>query len=91
MLEKKVEEAVCKHAKTLGYLVYKFTSPQRRSVPDRILISPSGKVLFVEFKAPGKRPTKMQERELNRLKEQGQVVKVVDNIEQGKHFVELWV
>lgn len=38
MLEKKVEEHLCKRVKELGGIAYKFTSPQRRSVPDRLVL-----------------------------------------------------
>ena len=86
MRESKIEEAVCKYAKEQGCLVYKFTSPGRRSVPDRIFIH-KGHVFFVEFKAPGKKPTKGQEREMERLREQGIKVYVCDDIEGGKFLI----
>lgn len=38
MLEKKVEEHLCKRVKEAGGIAYKFTSPQRRSVPDRLVL-----------------------------------------------------
>lgn len=38
MLEKKVEEHLCKKVKEAGGIAYKFTSPQRRSVPDRLVL-----------------------------------------------------
>jgi hypothetical protein len=57
-------------------------------VPDRLLISPFGKVVFVEFKAPGKKPTEAQEREIKRLRDHRQLVYVVDDIEQGKSIVD---
>ena len=36
MLEKQIEAKVCEYAKTKGVLVYKFTSPARAAVPDRL-------------------------------------------------------
>lgn len=38
MLEKKVEEHLCKKVKKAGGIAFKFTSPQRRSVPDRLVL-----------------------------------------------------
>jgi len=71
MLESAIEKKVCDYARKHGWLVYKFTSPQHRGVPDRIFISPGGSILFVEFKAPGKKPTPLQERELKKLEDHG--------------------
>lgn len=50
MLEKQIEERVGTYAKEQGSLVYKFTSPQRSAVPDRLYINPRGFMFFVEFK-----------------------------------------
>lgn len=38
MLEKKIEEHLCKRVKEAGGVAFKFTSPQRRSVPDRLVL-----------------------------------------------------
>ena len=57
----------------------KFTSPGRRSVPDRIVLARFGHVFFVEMKAPGKRPTPAQEAEHARLRALGFRVWVADS------------
>lgn len=88
MLEAPIEKAVCEYAKSKGLLVYKFTSPQRAAVPDRLFILPGGRVFFCEFKATGKKPTPAQEREHIRLREQGSVIYVVDNVDDGKAMVD---
>lgn len=41
MLEKKIEEHLVQRIKAKGGIAYKFTSPQRRSVPDRLVLEPS--------------------------------------------------
>lgn len=89
MLEAKIEEAVKNYAKERGMLVYKFTSPSRAAVPDRLFILPGGKVFFIEFKRTGEKPTPAQDREHARLRAQGSVVYVVDDIEQGKRYIDL--
>ena len=38
MLEKQIESKVCDYAKSKGVLAYKFTSPARAAVPDRLFI-----------------------------------------------------
>ena len=84
--EAKIEAAVCRYAKTLGILSYKFTSPARRSVPDRIFLY-RGHVFFIEFKAPGKKPTGGQEREMRRIMDQDVRCFVCDDIEGGKFLL----
>ena len=56
MLEKQIESAVCDYANSKGFLAYKFASPNRAAVPDRMMVLPSGHIFFVEFKAEGKKP-----------------------------------
>lgn len=91
MLEKKIEEAVCQYARDKGLLVYKFTSPNRAAVPDRLFILPDGRVFFIEFKATGKTPTPTQEREHSKLRGHGIAVYVVDDVHKGKTIVdEMW-
>lgn len=89
MLEAKIEKTVCEYAKGRGCLTPKFTSPNRAAVPDRIFISPKGRIWFCEFKATGKKPTPAQEREHQRLREHNVTVFVVDNIEAGQAMVDL--
>lgn len=48
-------------------IAYKFTSPGRRAVPDRICVVP-GHCFFVECKATGKDLTESQTRERDRLR-----------------------
>lgn len=88
MLEREIEEKVCRYARIRGVLAYKFVSPQRRSVPDRLLVAPGGKVFFIEFKQRGKKMTKGQEREAIRLSDNGADVYVVDDVEVGKLLID---
>tara|TARA_R110000868_G_scaffold64854_2_gene194607 strand:+ start:1526 stop:1822 length:297 start_codon:yes stop_codon:yes gene_type:complete len=88
-LEKDIEKKVCDFAKTRGILVYKFTSPARRSVPDRLFILPGGSVFWIEFKRKGKKPSPGQEAEIERMRKQGARVHVSDNVEAGKRIIEL--
>lgn len=81
--EAKIERAVCDYAKGKGWLAYKFTSPGKRAVPDRMFLR-DGTALFVEFKAPGKKPTVLQSHEHERLRAAGFWVFVIDNADEGK-------
>jgi hypothetical protein len=85
--EAKIEKIVCDYAAAQGCLVYKFVSPSRRSVPDRIFFF-RGSCWMIEFKAPGKKVTEAQRREIERLEAEGCRVYVVDNMIEGKSRVE---
>ena len=89
MLEKDIESKVCEYAKGRGLLVYKFTSPARRSVPDRLFILPDGRMFFCEFKREGQVPRVQQSREHLRLRQQKVSVFVIDNVDDGKSMVDL--
>lgn len=87
-LEKDIEAAIVKYAKSLSMLVYKFTSPSRRSVPDRMLITKAGIAFFIEFKRRGQKPTASQEVEIAKIRAQGVKCFVVDNVETGKRVID---
>ena len=48
----------------------------------------SGRVLFMEFKAPGKRPTLLQLRWLINLADHGMTVAWCDDIANGKAYID---
>ena len=79
MLERDIERYLYEEVKKLGGIAYKFTSPGRRSVPDRICVLPGGVVCFVECKSPGKKPTPAQQREITSLTSRGHLVTYVDS------------
>ncbi|CAB4140461.1 VRR-NUC domain containing protein [uncultured Caudovirales phage] len=89
MLEKQIEQKVCDYAKERGLLVYKFTSPARAAVPDRMFVARNGVVFFIEFKREGQKPTVPQQREHERLRGHGVTVHVVDNVAEGKMLIDL--
>ena len=89
MRESTIEQHAVAMFKALGDLPYKFTSPGRRNVPDRLRLREipaehreivARYVQFIEFKATGEKPTAAQEREHARLRKLGFRVEVVDNI-----------
>lgn len=88
-LEKDIESKVVAFAKSLGMLVYKFTSPSRRSVPDRMFITERGVVFFIEFKRKGHKPTPSQEVEIAKIRSTEVSVFVVDNVGDGKNSISM--
>lgn len=91
MLEKQIEAKVCAYAKDRGLLVYKFTSPARAAVPDRLFICPDGRMFFCEFKREGEKPTAAQDREHQRLRGHNVTVFVIDNVTEGKNMIDVMV
>jgi hypothetical protein len=87
MLEKDIEKKIGDFAKKQGCLYYKFTSPARRAVPDRMIVTPEGVIGFLEIKAKGKKPTPLQQLEIKRLQEQGCTADWCDSVESGRLFV----
>jgi hypothetical protein len=85
--ESTIESKTVNYAKSKGWLVYKFTSPANRAVPDRIFIRHSI-VFFIEFKAPGKKPTKLQKKVHDDINSHHVPVYVIDNFPLGKELVD---
>ena len=86
--EAKIEKKVCDYAKSLGWLVYKFTSPGHKAVPDRMFLR-RGWAFFIEFKAPGKVPTQLQLREISKIVNTGHLVFVVNGIDMGREIIDM--
>ena len=86
MLESKIEAAFVKRVKELGGVAEKYTSPGSRAVPDRLVMFPGGKILFVELKAPGKKPTPLQLRDHEKRRALGFTVLVIDSLEAVRAF-----
>lgn len=80
MRERDIEQYLGLRVKAMGGISYKFTSPGRVGVPDRIVALPDSRLVFVELKAPGKKPEAHQLREHARLRALGQRVEVIDSL-----------
>lgn len=77
--ESTIERHLIKQVKAAGGTAYKFVSPGRRSVPDRLVLLPGGRIVFVECKAPGEQPRADQMREHEKLRKLGFKVVVLDS------------
>ena len=83
MREGKIEITVCAYAALLGWLVYKFTSPGHRGVPDHIFMK-NGKLIFIEFKSTQGKLTPMQRIRISEIEHAGFSVHIINDIELGK-------
>jgi hypothetical protein len=93
MLESSIESALVRGVKRAGGEVRKYVTPGRRHAPDRLVIFPrrgmvdSAWIIFVELKAPGKKPRAGQVREHARLRDMGCNVEVIDTLEGVARFL----
>lgn len=87
-LEKDIERKIGDFAKKHSCLYLKFTSPARRAVPDRMIITPQGVIGFLEVKAAGKIPTTLQMNEIKKLWSMKCLAAWCDNVEEGCEFIQ---
>ena len=81
MQERAIEEKLRVESQKRGGLAMKFISLGLVGVPDRIVALPQGKIGFVELKAPGEKPRKIQVRRMEQLRKLGFLVYVLDDKE----------
>lgn len=80
--ESAVEKQICDWAKSRGIRTYKFISPGRKGVPDRMFMK-DGIVSFLEIKRPGEKPTPMQFHEMKGIIEAMVIAAWCDNAAGG--------
>lgn len=81
MRERDIEAYLREQVKAVGGWAPKWVSPGNNGVPDRIVIFPGGRIVFVELKAPGKKPQPLQLAQHRHLRELGCGVRVIDSRE----------
>lgn len=90
MRERDIEKYLVQRVKNLGGEVRKVMWIGRSGAPDRLVMLPfkeslySGRLkttVWVELKAPGKKPEPHQLREHERMRAMGQRVEVIDSLE----------
>lgn len=87
MTEKVLEAKFVRDVRALGGVTYKFVSPGNVGVPDRIVITPEGRVWFVELKTETGKLSKMQHYQLNRLRAQNCNVVVLYGVAEVENTV----
>ena len=86
MLEKQIERRLCDEVKAAGGMCLKQTG--LAGIPDRLVVMPGGKCAFIELKAPGEKPRKLQVIRMKQLRKLGFQCVVVDGMEQAKQVVD---
>lgn len=77
-MEKTIEARLKNRIELVGGLCWKFVSPGTAGVPDRIVLLPGGRVLFVELKDSGKGLRPLQKYRKRQLEDRGFDVRVID-------------
>lgn len=81
MKESFIERKFAQACRAHGALCYKFVSPSNRGVPDRIVVTPDGRVTFVELKTMRGHLSGLQKYEISRLRDHGCAVWVCAGLE----------
>lgn len=87
MREAAIERRLKRKVEAAGGKALKFVSPGWAGAPDRIVLLPGGRVVFVELKAPGKKPRPIQLKRHEELKALGFEVEVIDSPEGVDEFM----
>lgn len=82
MRENVIETEFVKAVRNAGGIAYKLTSQTANGLPDRLVLFPVGKTIFVELKAPGKMLRPLQRKRRYQLMKLGFPVLCIDRLEQ---------
>ena len=89
MKERDIEVLLREGVKQLGGKAYKWVSPGNAGVPDRIVILPGGKVIFVELKQENGRLTRLQKVQQETLHGMGAVAVTLRGAEDVKMYLDV--
>lgn len=82
-----VENEFVKAVRKAGGVAYKLTSQTTNGLPDRLVLFPVAKAVFVELKAPGKMMRPLQRKRRYQLMKLGFPVLCIDRMPQIKPFI----
>lgn len=87
MRESQIESFLVSKVKEHGGLCFKFVSPGNPGVPDRIIITPEGKTIYVELKTNIGRLAKIQKWQRSEMEKRGADVRVLYGLDDVKEFL----
>ena len=77
--EKEIERYLVREVARLGLPCLKYSNPCMAGYPDRIVVLRDGRVVWVELKSRGRKPTKLQRLRMAELTGMGHAVEVIDS------------
>ena len=87
MNERRLENRLKLEVKKRGGKALKLTSPGMAGVPDRLVLFPGGRVVFVELKAPGEVMRPLQQKRATELRAMGFPVYCLDSVAAVRDFI----
>ena len=87
MTEASIEKRLVEGVKKLGGMCLKFVSPSMAGVPDRLIITADGKVIFAELKTETGRLSKIQKHTIGEMQKRGADVRVVKGLAEVKQLL----
>ena len=87
MNESAIERRLVDGVKKLGGMCVKFVSPGTPGVPDRIIITATGRIIFAELKTETGRLAKIQRYTIEQMQKRGADVRVVKGLDEVKQLL----
>lgn len=87
MEENRIEKYLKKRVSQIGGKAFKFVSPGVSGVPDRIVLLPGARSVFVELKAPGEKPRPIQLHRIKQIRALGFRVEILDSKDAVDKFI----
>jgi hypothetical protein len=88
MTEAQIESKMVRMVHDRGGLCYKFVSPNNPGVPDRIVITPNGRTIYVELKTLIGKLSPIQRWVTDEMRKRGVDVRVLHDWPAVKEFIE---
>ena len=84
MSESSIDRHLVEGVKKLGGMCVKFVSPGTPGVPDRLIITATGRIIFAELKTETGRLSKIQRYTVEQMQKRGADVRVVKGLDAVK-------
>ena len=88
MRERDIEKKLVCEIRKMGGEAFKWTSPGNDGVPDRIVMLPGGRLIFVELKADRGQLSPIQKVQIRRIEKLGQEVCIVRGMDGLEEFID---
>jgi hypothetical protein len=87
MRETRIENRLKTQVEKLEGISLKFISPGWSGCPDRVVLLPGGKAIFIELKAPGKKAEPLQAYRISQLKDLGFEAYTINSLKGVEEFI----